>query len=564
MRHVLATLICLFFLGCHPSTRVNECLLAQADSLMDSRPDSALAILRKISSPQKLHGKAQADYALLLTQAEYKNYLPFTSDSLLTIAITYYQAADDKASLGKAYYYQGCFYNEQKNYLRAAECYKHAETLLQQTGDNLMLALLYNAMGHLNRKNDLKEDALQHFKQALRYSERSDQVYHIAMNLQEIATTYLVKNMPDSAGIYFARVTPYLSLCQEPKMATLFHNIGIYNADYGNLDLAERYVLKSLELEKDTSNRIGSYYALARIYRKQKRVSASDSLWNIVLNEAKDINRKKGIYGRLFEQCIAEKKYEKAISYAQKRMSCMDSIYRSSISKDVAEIQAKYDNEVLRRKNAEQQTQNMILWICIIGVSFTGTGMTYLIIYSHKKYKAKKEREISSLIARYQEELEVLEGKRSETKEESEKLASQIKEKEKLIKQLNKKRETDKGNAEESIIIEGLEIDTAIKNSIHTNKMQRINATQFEALIAYYQKSMPDFIQALNECGLTDYEIVICILFSIPLSHKQVSSVLCKSPETLSRIKLRLKDKIKNNANEDVLRKIRPVVDLKL
>lgn len=564
MRIILFGLLCLLLTGCRQKEKIHNLSLLQADSLMESRPDSALSLLQTIAKPHQLKGKEQADYCLLMTQAQYKNYLPFTSDSLLTIALSYYQSVNDKASLGKAYYYKGCFYNEQKDYLQAATYYKRAETLLKQTNNDVMLALLYNAIGHLDEKSDLDENALQWFKQALYYSERIGQIYHIAMNLQEVANQYLRLDKPDSAGIYFARTVPYLSQCEEPKTATLFHNLGVYNEDYGSLNLAEKYVLKSLELEKDTTNRIGSYYALARIYRKEGRINASDSLWNVVLSGIKDSYRKSGIYHRLFEQSVREENYEKAAFYANEGMFYMDSVYRSSIAKDVADIQAKYDNEVLLRKSAEQQRENMILWMCIVGVILVGAGAIYLIIYSHKKYKANKEREVLCLIAKYQRELDKLKEKYSESEEESEKLASLIKEKENQIVQLRLKKEPYNVSETHSVIIKGLDLYIALEKSVHSSKLLRIDASQFKAFIVYYDKTKPEFVQILKKCGLTDYEIIICILFSIPLSHKQVCEVLCKSSETLSRVKLRLKDKIKKVDDKSIMEQISSFVDLNL
>lgn len=560
----LVGLLCLFFVGCEQKENKIHYLLHQADSLMESHPDSALAILQTMPSPHKLEGKEQADYGLLLTQAEYKNYLPFTSDSLLTIAIDYYQTADDKASLGKSYYYEGCFYNEQKEYIQTAEYYKRAETLLKQTNDNVMLALLYNAMGHLNRKSDLKEDALQQFKKALYYSERSGQVYHIAMDLQEVAKMYRALAKPDSAGIYYARIIPYLPQCNEPRMATIFHNIGVINADYGNLNLAEQYVLKSLELEQDTANRIGSYYVLARIYRKQGHFHASDSLWRVVLDDMTDMRRKGGVFRDLFEQNVIEKDYERAVFYANEQMVCMDSIYRSSIARDVAEVQEKYDNEVLLREKAEERTKNLILWFIVFVIMVVSSVLIYLIMRYHKKYRIKKERELSSLIAKYQQELNELEEKHSESEEESEKLSLLIKEKEKQIEQLSQKKELSNLPEIQSAIIEGLELYVTLEKSVHSDKLLHIEVSLFKFFIAYYDKLKPEFLQALKKCGLTDYEIVICLLFSIPFSHKQVCEVLCKSSVTLSRVKLRLKGKIKKSSDNEAIAQISSCVDLYL
>lgn len=564
MRCFLTGFLCLILIGCTQNAEVNESLLSQADTLVESRPDSALAILRRVAKPHKLTRKEQADYCLLLTQAEYKNYLPFTSDSLLTIAINYYQSVHDKELLGKAYYYKGCFYNEQKDYIQAATYYKRAETLLKQSDNNLMLALLYNALGHLNRKSDLEEDALQQFKKALYYSERCEKIYHIAMNLQEVAKMYLRLNKPDTAGIYFAQIAPYLPQCKEPKMATLFHNIGVYNEDYGNLELAEKYIWESLELEKDTANRIGSYYALARIYRTQGRINTSDSLWSVVLDGVKDIHRKSGIYRILFKQSVVEKDYVKAVFYADEQMLCMDSVYRGSITREVAEVQAKYDNEVLLREKAEERAKSLVLLNIIFGIVAVSSVLIYLLVYSHKKYRIKKEQELSSSISKYQLELNELEERHSESEEESEKLALLIKEKEAQIELLKQKKESSNVPEMQSAIIEGLDLYLILKKSAHEKKLLRINVTQFKAFIAYYDKTKPEFVEALRKCGLTDYEIVICILFSIPFSHKQVCEVLCKSSETLSRVKFRLKDKIKKIDDRDVTEQITSFVDLNL
>ena len=559
MRLILICLILFSASGCKQQ-ETHSRLLQQADSLMESRPDSALAILQKIPNPQKMRGKAQADYCLLMTQAAYKNYLPFTSDSLLSVAVDYYRSVDAPSLLGKALYYKGCFYKENNDLIQAVAYFKQAEALLKGTDDYVMLALLYNAMGVVDRDSDLKKEALLKFKKSLIYSQKTKSTYHTVLNLQEVANGYLKLDKPDSAGIYFNQIIPYLAGCQELKYASIFHNIGIYNEDYGDLNMAEKLILKSLDIKKNAGNRTVSDYALARIYRRQGKVNASDSLWNVVLNEVKDIRMQRGIYQTLFEQNFAEGKYKDAAFYAEKQAACNDSIYRTSMAKEIADVQAKYDNEVLLRKNAEQQAEKMILSICMVGVFLVGGSLLFIIVYSHKKYKLRKEREITNLIVEYQEELELLKEKRSESKEESEKLIQQIKEKEQQIEQL-KKRITTNENVS-SLVLEGLELASSLKKSMASTKLLRIDASQYKPFIVYYKKAMPDFMEVLEKCGLTDYEMVICILFSIPLSHKQVGEVLLRTSETLSRAKSRLKNKIKANGDEGVFDKTLPFVDL--
>ena len=65
---------------------------------MQFHPDSALHLLQN-TDISALHGKADlAYYALLLTQVRDKNHISQTSDSLLNIAVRYYDRSAFYAS----------------------------------------------------------------------------------------------------------------------------------------------------------------------------------------------------------------------------------------------------------------------------------------------------------------------------------------------------------------------------------------------------------------------------------------------------------------------------------
>ena len=58
-----------------------DLLLSTADSLMSTRPDSALYLLENICLSEIKTPAQNAKYALLLTQAQDKNYIIPTTDS---------------------------------------------------------------------------------------------------------------------------------------------------------------------------------------------------------------------------------------------------------------------------------------------------------------------------------------------------------------------------------------------------------------------------------------------------------------------------------------------------
>lgn len=120
------------FSACNYPYQRNAKLL-QAEELMETSPDSSLAILQNIESPEKLANKDYAFYCLLLTQALDKNYSIHTSDSLIKKATAYFEQHSDDAALALSYYYMGRVYSDMHDALQAQQYYLKALEL----GENL-------------------------------------------------------------------------------------------------------------------------------------------------------------------------------------------------------------------------------------------------------------------------------------------------------------------------------------------------------------------------------------------------------------------------------------------
>ena len=109
---ILTILLLLACTACYRSTRHVTEHLSQAEGLIWAAPDSALHILESISTSRHLTGKEQADYALLLSLAQYRCYIPVSSDSLINLAIEYYKDKNDADKKGAAFYVKGCILEE--------------------------------------------------------------------------------------------------------------------------------------------------------------------------------------------------------------------------------------------------------------------------------------------------------------------------------------------------------------------------------------------------------------------------------------------------------------------
>ena len=125
--------------------------LAAADSLMQTSPDSALAIVSAIDS---LRGEGDRAYRdLLLTQARYKAYREITAgdDSAVTRAMAWYRAhGGEREKLTRAYLYKGAVMQELGHVDSAMHYYKTAE-LTADPKDYANLGQINTRIGALYR-----------------------------------------------------------------------------------------------------------------------------------------------------------------------------------------------------------------------------------------------------------------------------------------------------------------------------------------------------------------------------------------------------------------------------
>lgn len=129
--------------GCQQNDKYTA-LLLQADSIMNVRPDSALALLNLIQFPQEMKTADRALYSLLFTQAEQKNRISHTNDSLIRIAVDYYKDKDDKEQETKAYYYLGCVYQDIGDIVGATDAFLKALNINPQViNDTERLTMIY-------------------------------------------------------------------------------------------------------------------------------------------------------------------------------------------------------------------------------------------------------------------------------------------------------------------------------------------------------------------------------------------------------------------------------------
>lgn len=151
---ILVTILLLNVVGCgkvtdgktHGSHAVRA-LMDSAEAVMNDDPEYAFRLMDSIDSHLIRSRALQARYALLYTEAQYKNYIDETNDSLIMIAVRYYTGHNDITSRFLSFYYLGCIYYNVHSFSEAAVALGQAEELIDKIEDGYRLGLLYTQLG---------------------------------------------------------------------------------------------------------------------------------------------------------------------------------------------------------------------------------------------------------------------------------------------------------------------------------------------------------------------------------------------------------------------------------
>ena len=142
-----------------------------AESLLQIRPDSSLAIVESIDTEALITREEKARYALLVSAALDKNYIDVSSDSLIKKAVEYYSVRNDRQHRMMSYYYQGLFLNNAGDFTAAMVALEKAEKDALDLDDHLYAGLILRTKGSIynetinnHASQSCLKEAISHFK----------------------------------------------------------------------------------------------------------------------------------------------------------------------------------------------------------------------------------------------------------------------------------------------------------------------------------------------------------------------------------------------------------------
>lgn len=562
--------------------------LAKAEAMMYRYPDSALHILQGIQPDIPSENEQYATWALLMTQAQYKNQIE-QSDSLINIAYSYFTKHDNAQRKALALYYKGILRHESHHAEDALSFYLEAATEIEKTNDYQLGFLINSEVGLMYLYRKLNDYAMEYFEKAHHNAELSDNQTYIAFSFIYIARAFSQKKQYNKAIEYYEKAIKIGQVNNYPTiLASAMNETSFLFLKTGENKKALQYAKDCIKIKK-TDQRI---FSLGDTYRYLKMY---DSAY-FYLNQAclsPNIHTARSAYQALYHISQEEKDYKKAVEYSNKLWFYQDSIGKTDRNKALIEMQEKYDQQkIINENNLSQIKKDRIIrnvLIALIILSFIIAITNYLYqrkIVSQKQEISEKEEKIryftmkihenETLINRNKMRIEELtiqmEGSleikeqwkeqnkiRQEIQQQNETLklennnlqnhisnyAQSLKEKSKELEAMEHlSKENQYLHKREAFLCNQLIKQTELFNKLKTtkyidNKLWQEIKEKIDLLFDNYTKRLCHQIPSL-----TDGDIQICCLIKLRFSNGDIANMLAISPTSVSKRKLRLKERI--------------------
>ena len=562
--------------------------LAKAEAMMYRYPDSALHILQGIQPDIPSENEQYATWALLMTQAQYKNQIE-QSDSLINIAYSYFTKHDNAQRKALALYYKGILRHESHHAEDALSFYLEAATEIEKTNDYQLGFLINSEVGLMYLYRKLNDYAMEYFEKAHHNAELSNNQTYIAFSFIYIARAFSQKKQYNKAIEYYEKAIKIGQVNNYPTiLASAMNETSFLFLKTGENKKALQYAKDCIKIKK-TDQRI---FSLGDTYRYLKMY---DSAY-FYLNQAclsPNIHTARSAYQALYYISQEEKDYKKAVEYSNKLWFYQDSIGKTDRNKALIEMQEKYDQQkIINENNLSQIKKDRIIrnvLIALIILSFIIAITNYLYqrkIVSQKQEILEKEEKIryftmkihenETLINRNKMRIEELtiqmEGSleikeqwkeqnkiRQEIQQQNETLklennnlqnhisnyAQSLKEKSKELEAMEQlSKENQYLHKREAFLCNQLIKQTELFNKLKTtkyidNKLWQEIKEKIDLLFDNYTKRLCHQIPSL-----TDGDIQICCLIKLRFSNGDIANMLAISPTSVSKRKLRLKERI--------------------
>ncbi|MCG8310222.1 MAG: tetratricopeptide repeat-containing sensor histidine kinase [Cytophagales bacterium] len=292
-----------------------------------------------------------------------------------------------------------------ENYLNSFHYFFSALKLAEATDNQIAIADAANSIGRVYYNLENFKEGLEYFKKAHDFFLETRRERKRGGALNNIALIYYELDSIDLAIDHYKRALEINQSYNDTlNIGTIYHNLGLVYMDQKKYEEAIEYLILSrdifveLKYEKfaaNTTNNIG------RLYYRAGKYQEALSYFRKGLEEAKELNSAFLIMDNYkYQADCYEKmyKYRDAYTFSIKHYKLKDSLLNIDKNKEIAEIQAKYENEIeeqenelLKKENEANEATIKMQYVAVIGIFIIAILVSVLAIFYYNGNQTKKK-----------------------------------------------------------------------------------------------------------------------------------------------------------------------------
>ena len=415
--YMLLAVVLTVLASCRDDGRA-EGVLRLADSLVEERADSSLAMLRRDSALFSRAGRAvRMAYTLTKTEAEDKLYISHTSDSAMLPVTKYFSAHGSPLQRVRAWYILGRVYCDLRLYGHALSAFDKA---LAVDDGGAPPVCRYKARaatwaGFVYEERGLHRDALQYNKLSYKYAKKADVPSVEVYSLRDIGRSYSYLKRNGVAIPYYKCAAAKAKAMNDGCLYNMvMEELAVVYIEEGMLEDA-RLALSTPFLGKVDMDIAAHYFTWADYY---KSVGKLDSA--IAYNKrgmvygSETVNRDVSLdMARLY---LKGGKRDEALKYYEMYFSYADSLKDESVTENadlLAHVERMLDVE---RENAALAGAKMRLTLLLSVIILIVMSATFMLVryYANVRKRLREQQERVKAYLRERQEREQASVKRNE------------------------------------------------------------------------------------------------------------------------------------------------------
>ncbi len=344
---------------------------------------------------------------IFLKQCNYDKALEYNFASLKIKEKT-----EDKIGIASSYNNIGLTHYNQNNYSSALEYFLKALSLREAMGDKMEMALLYNNIGLLHEEQNNLSLSLKYHLESLKIKEQLGMFSELSATYSNLGNIYYKQNKVTLALKQYNKALQMDSTADDKISLAIAHgNIGSVLSEQGNFPEALKHYLWAMKLDETMNNKyvisqhlnnIASAYFHEKNY--ERAIYYGKKGLDIAI-ETKAKDNRKELYRTLADIYEQIGNFKEAYYFHKQYSSLKDSLFNDIKSKQMEEMQTKYETEKkdkeisVKQLLVEKKNQQMI---AVIFIALLLIIMTGLVFWQNKLRAIQKAEEFQHRFLRLQ------------------------------------------------------------------------------------------------------------------------------------------------------------------